>query len=214
MSRLTSRRTDARLGVVSARLRSTSASGRSRSSKSIAWRVVTDGEPIGIRADSELNVPEPEVAVVAPEGAEVVGTFADGDLAGSAAVLRNSYGQGSVWYLATRLDDTGMRTVMDAVTRAAGVVPVLPQLPAGVEGVRGTSSDGATTLVLLNHRGDPVTVPLPATATRAAAEIVLEPRGVALLRLAPEAIPQTSTQDRSDGAGSVDTERKHHGNQA
>jgi 2-dehydro-3-deoxy-D-arabinonate dehydratase len=41
--------------------------------KSPAWRVVTDGEPIGIRADSELNVPEPEVAVVGNAFGEIVG---------------------------------------------------------------------------------------------------------------------------------------------
>jgi 2-dehydro-3-deoxy-D-arabinonate dehydratase len=41
--------------------------------KSPAWRVVTDGEPIGIRADSTLNVPEPEVAVVAGANGEIVG---------------------------------------------------------------------------------------------------------------------------------------------
>jgi 2-dehydro-3-deoxy-D-arabinonate dehydratase len=41
--------------------------------KSAAWRVVTDGEPIGIRADSRLNVPEPEVAVVANRFGEIVG---------------------------------------------------------------------------------------------------------------------------------------------
>ena len=34
---------------------------------------MTDGEPIGIRADSELNVPEPEVAVVANRHGEIVG---------------------------------------------------------------------------------------------------------------------------------------------
>lgn len=32
--------------------------------KSVAWRVVGNGDPIGIRADSELNVPEPELALV------------------------------------------------------------------------------------------------------------------------------------------------------
>src|SRR5271165_2388261 len=32
--------------------------------KCVAWRVVTDGELIGIREDSELNVPEPELGVV------------------------------------------------------------------------------------------------------------------------------------------------------
>lgn len=41
--------------------------------KSVAWRVVGDGDPIGIRADSALNVPEPELAVVANRGGEIVG---------------------------------------------------------------------------------------------------------------------------------------------
>ncbi len=41
--------------------------------KSAAWRVVTDEAPIGIRADSRLNVPEPEVAVVANRFGEIVG---------------------------------------------------------------------------------------------------------------------------------------------
>ena len=41
--------------------------------KSTAWRVVTDGEPIGVRLDSELNVPEPELAVVANRYGEIVG---------------------------------------------------------------------------------------------------------------------------------------------
>ena len=41
--------------------------------KSVAWRVVTDGEPVAIREDSELNVPEAELAVVANAGGEIVG---------------------------------------------------------------------------------------------------------------------------------------------
>ena len=41
--------------------------------KSAAWRVVTDGDPIGIREDSLLNVPEPELAVVANRFGEIVG---------------------------------------------------------------------------------------------------------------------------------------------
>jgi 2-dehydro-3-deoxy-D-arabinonate dehydratase len=41
--------------------------------KSVAWRTVTDGEPIGIREDSALNVPEPEVAVVADHAGRIVG---------------------------------------------------------------------------------------------------------------------------------------------
>nr|WP_255430114.1 fumarylacetoacetate hydrolase family protein [Streptomonospora sp. PA3] len=41
--------------------------------KSVAWRVVTDGEPIGIRADSSLDVPEPELALYANAHGEIVG---------------------------------------------------------------------------------------------------------------------------------------------
>jgi 2-dehydro-3-deoxy-D-arabinonate dehydratase len=41
--------------------------------KSPAWRVVTDGEPIGIRADSTIDVPEPELALVCNAAGEVVG---------------------------------------------------------------------------------------------------------------------------------------------
>lgn len=41
--------------------------------KALPWRVVTDGEPIGIRDDSPLNVPEPELAVFANAAGEVVG---------------------------------------------------------------------------------------------------------------------------------------------
>ena len=41
--------------------------------KAAAWRVVTDGEPIGIRGDSGHDVPEPELAVVANRYGEIGG---------------------------------------------------------------------------------------------------------------------------------------------
>jgi 2-dehydro-3-deoxy-D-arabinonate dehydratase len=41
--------------------------------KCAAWRAVTHGEPIGVRADSALNVPEPELALIVNRQAEVVG---------------------------------------------------------------------------------------------------------------------------------------------
>jgi len=41
--------------------------------KSPAWRLVTDGEAIGIRRDSGHDVPEPELAVVANSRGEIVG---------------------------------------------------------------------------------------------------------------------------------------------
>jgi 2-dehydro-3-deoxy-D-arabinonate dehydratase len=41
--------------------------------KCAAWRAVTNGEPIGIRSDSAVSVPEPELAVVVNKQAEIVG---------------------------------------------------------------------------------------------------------------------------------------------
>lgn len=48
--------------------------------KAPAWRVVTDGEPIAVRADSALNVPEPELAVLATAGGEVAGYLVCNDV--------------------------------------------------------------------------------------------------------------------------------------
>jgi 2-dehydro-3-deoxy-D-arabinonate dehydratase len=41
--------------------------------KSVAWRVVGHGEPIGVRADSDIDVPEPELALVVNGGGAIVG---------------------------------------------------------------------------------------------------------------------------------------------
>jgi 2-dehydro-3-deoxy-D-arabinonate dehydratase len=48
--------------------------------KSVAWRVVGDAEPIGIRADSELNVPEPELGLVLNRNGEIVGFTVGNDM--------------------------------------------------------------------------------------------------------------------------------------
>ena len=41
--------------------------------KAAAWRVVTDGEPIAVRADSTNDVPEPELGLVLTSGGEIAG---------------------------------------------------------------------------------------------------------------------------------------------
>jgi 2-dehydro-3-deoxy-D-arabinonate dehydratase len=48
--------------------------------KSQPWRVVTDGEPIAVRDDSPLNVPEPELALVVNRRAETVGYLVADDV--------------------------------------------------------------------------------------------------------------------------------------
>lgn len=41
--------------------------------KSVSWRVAGSGQPIAIRADSSINVPEPEVALVINSAGQIVG---------------------------------------------------------------------------------------------------------------------------------------------
>jgi 2-dehydro-3-deoxy-D-arabinonate dehydratase len=41
--------------------------------KAASWRVAGTGEPVSVRADSAVNVPEPELAVVANRAGEIVG---------------------------------------------------------------------------------------------------------------------------------------------
>lgn len=48
--------------------------------KSPAWRVVTDGENVAIRADSSLDVPEPELGLAINSSGEIVGYLACNDM--------------------------------------------------------------------------------------------------------------------------------------
>ena len=41
--------------------------------KSVAWRVTGDGEPVGVRKDSAINTPEPELALVCNSAGEIIG---------------------------------------------------------------------------------------------------------------------------------------------
>ncbi len=57
--------------------------------KSVAWRVVTSGEPIAVREDSDNNVPEPELAVVANAEGEIIGYTVCNDLTARAIEGQN-----------------------------------------------------------------------------------------------------------------------------
>lgn len=48
--------------------------------KAPAWRVMTDGEPVAIRADSAISVPEPELALVLTSSREVLGYLVCNDM--------------------------------------------------------------------------------------------------------------------------------------
>jgi beta-galactosidase len=114
--------------------------------------------------------------VVTPSTADVVASFQDGDLAGAPAVLRNTFGAGTTWYVATRLDRAGMREVVRASLAEAGVAPVLAGLPAAVEAVASVSDDGTSAIILLNHSPEHVYVSLPDSTS-----VALGAGGVAIL---------------------------------
>ncbi|GAA0322005.1 beta-galactosidase [Actinoallomurus spadix] len=121
------------------------------------------------------------------EGAEAVERFTTGALAGGPAVTRHRFGRGDAWYLATRPDPATMRRLFDRVREAAGVAPVLPGLPGGVQ-ARARDTEAGRWYVVLNHGTDPADVALPAamrdvlTGADPATSVRLDPRGVAVLR--------------------------------
>ncbi|MFI6104784.1 beta-galactosidase [Streptomyces sp. NPDC051310] len=113
------------------------------------------------------------------DGGEVVAAYRGGELDGLPAVLRS----GSAWYLSTLPSPAALRDLLASVAAGAGVRPVLPGLPAGVEAVR-----RGELLFVLNHGREPVAVAVPGTyrevLTGAAVRgsLALERYGVAVLR--------------------------------
>ncbi|MBB4941028.1 beta-galactosidase [Streptosporangium album] len=127
------------------------------------------------------------------EGAEAVASFSGGELTGLPAVTRHRFGLGAAWYLGTLPDPATMRELLRRAGEEAGVRPVLPGLPAGVQARVRQAADGTLRYVLLNHSAEAVTVPLPAPMCDDLAgagpsdHVRLASRGAALLR--PAATP-------------------------
>jgi len=85
--------------------------------------------------------------------ATVLDRYASGPLTGRPAVTRHDVGAGTAWYLSTLPDDASLDAVLGDVLDAAGVLPVLPGLPVGVEAVRRRSPDSSW-LFLANDTAD------------------------------------------------------------
>ncbi|MDX8142457.1 beta-galactosidase [Lentzea sp. BCCO 10_0061] len=96
---------------------------------------------------------------VRAQGAETVAAYTHGALAGSPALTRNRCGAGDAWYLSTRLDDADYTALLSRLLDSAGVGPVLPGLPSGVEVVVRQGEDGRRWQFVLNHRAEPVSLP-------------------------------------------------------
>ncbi|BDM66736.1 beta-galactosidase [Streptomyces nigrescens] len=121
------------------------------------------------------------------QGAEPLAHFTNGDLTGRPALTRHTYGQGTAWYVATRPDPALLRALLDDVRSEAGVTPVLPNLPPGVQATVREGTD-VRYVFLLNHGADPADITLPRPLRDAltpdgptVTQLTLPPRGVAVL---------------------------------
>lgn len=124
---------------------------------------------------------------VVPRGAETVWTYADGLTAGRPAVTRNQFGDGSAWYLSTRLTARDLDALLATVCADAGVTE-RPELPRDVEVVT-RQGDTGTYVFAVNHSESDAKVPLAAhgtellTGERAAGRLAVPAGAVRVVRL-------------------------------
>lgn len=85
--------------------------------------------------------------------ADVVARIEGGALDGQPAVLAHRFGEGIAWYVATLPEQAALGRLLRAVAAEAGVRPVLPGLPPGVEAVR-----RGDRVFVLDHRARTVEV--------------------------------------------------------
>ncbi|MFC9504308.1 beta-galactosidase [Streptomyces sp. NPDC057002] len=100
---------------------------------------------------------------VVPRGAETVWTYADGLTADRPAVTRHRLGEGTAWYVSTRLDTDGLDALLGRAIEDARLAP-RADLPRDVEVVR-RSGDSGTYLFAFNHTGSDTKVPLETPGT-------------------------------------------------
>jgi beta-galactosidase len=111
-------------------------------------------------------------------------TFTSGALAGKPAVVRNSWGRGTSWYIGADLPDAGLSLILADALRAAGLTsPVVGELPADVE-----VAPRAGHLFILNHGPAPQSVELEwesvdlLTGNTRGRQLTLPPHGVLVLK--------------------------------
>ncbi|MFE0677169.1 beta-galactosidase [Streptomyces sp. NPDC058867] len=124
---------------------------------------------------------------VVPRGAETVWTYADGLTAGRPAVTRHRLGEGTAWYVSTRLDAHGLDALLGRAAEDAGIAP-RDGLAHDVEVVRRDGESGSY-LFAINHSPSDAKVPLEAhgtellTGERAAGRLEVPAGAVRVVRL-------------------------------
>jgi beta-galactosidase len=102
----------------------------------------------------QLSVQSPETKVLMTYGKS------NGWLDNQAAVITRQVGKGSITYVGAWLDANTLDHLTARLLDQAGVHPILPGVPAGVEVCR-RSGSGKSVLILINHNTDAAHVSLP-----------------------------------------------------
>ncbi|MGW2914754.1 beta-galactosidase [Streptomyces asoensis] len=124
---------------------------------------------------------------VVPRGAETVWTYAEGLTAGHPAVTRHRLGDGTAWYVSTRLGPEGLDALLGRAAEDAGISP-RADLPYDVEVVRRSGGTGSY-LFAINHTAADAKVPLETSGTelltgeRAAGRLAVPAGAVRVVRL-------------------------------
>jgi beta-galactosidase len=103
----------------------------------------------------QLSAQSPETKVVERYGKS------NGWLDDQPAVLTRQAGKGSITYVGAWLDPALLNTLTTGLLEEAGVKPILPGVPAGVEVCR-RSGEGKSILILINHNTSDEHISLPA----------------------------------------------------
>lgn len=127
--------------------------------------------------------------ILVPEGAEVVGTYADDFYAGRAAVTRMPFAAGgSAWYVGALLDTDGVSAIVRAVLNEHDLIGPYADEPELEFAVR--EGEAGRVSFLLNHADTPVSIVAHAAGTDLITGktigngdgLTLEPKGVVVLR--------------------------------
>lgn len=86
--------------------------------------------------------------IVVPEGAEIISAYDAEFYRGSAAITRNSYGKGTVWYVGCDLMPEAAQRLAERISREAGTERL--KHPAGTEVIHRRAKDGTGYYMMLN----------------------------------------------------------------
>ncbi|WP_226629645.1 beta-galactosidase [Alloyangia pacifica] len=98
--------------------------------------------------------------LIVQDDVEALATWADRWLEGEAVLTRRALGKGSGHYLGTYMTEDLAQRLIDQLFVPAGISPLLPDMPEGIEVTERTQEDGKRMLFVLNTTERPVTVSL------------------------------------------------------